>query len=405
MAQWILRENGKVVVRRSLRRLTPHELSPSNESEVAKRAGFNASIREKLGDSLSPPLAPIAEEGPADDWDLELYCDDSGETAPEIPEADFCDATGKPILLGSLADTLINAEVLLPHDDSTALATVLRRTVDANGNLIGTYNDNPILNTMVYDCAFPDGTTKEYAANLIAESIYNGVDYDGYANSSSYNIIAHKCSGDATRMEDKYFITKSGTKRMRQTTKGWSMLIEWTDGRRQWMDLKLLKQSNQLQVAEYAAARGLSDEPAFAWWVPYTLRKRDVIVSAVKVRRTSHKYGIEVPRTLEEALALDEKNSNKYWSDAVGKEMGNIMVAFEILGPDDRPPPGWTKSSGHLIFDVKMDFTRKARWVKDGHKTPDAITPSYAGVVSRDSIRIALVYAKVLGLDICGGNI
>ena len=147
------------------------------------------------------------------------------------------------------------------------------------------------------------------------------------------------------------------------------MLIEWTDGRRQWMDLKLLKQSNQLQVAEYAAARGLSDEPAFAWWVPYTLRKRDVIVSAVKVRRTSHKYGIEVPRTLKEALALDEKNGNKYWSNVVGKEMGNIMVAFEILGPQCRPPPGWTKSSGHLIFDVKMDFTRKARWVKESQDT------------------------------------
>ena len=404
MAQWILRQNGKVVVRRSLRRLTPHELSPSNEAEVAKRAAFNNSIRESLGDSLSPPLAPIAED-PVEDWDLELYCDDSGESATVVPEADFCDATGKPILMESFADTLINAEVLLPHHESTALATVLRRTVDADGKLIGTYNDNPILNTMVYDCVFPDGTTKEYSANLIAESIYNGVDYDGYATSSSYNIIAHKCSGDAIRMEDKYFVTKSGTKRMRQTTKGWSMLIEWTDGRRQWMDLKLLKQSNQLQVAEYAAARGLSDEPAFAWWVPYTLRKRDVIVSAVKVRRTSHKYGIEVPRTLKEALALDEKNGNKYWSDAVGKEMGNIMVAFEILGPQCRPPPGWTKSSGHLIFDVKMDFTRKARWVKDGHKTPDAITPSYAGVVSRDSIRIALVYAKVLGLDICGGDI
>ena len=98
MAQWILRQNGKVVVRRSLRRLTPHELSPSNEAEVAKRAAFNNSIRESLGDSLSPPLAPIAED-PVEDWDLELYCDDSGESATVVPEADFCDATGKPILM------------------------------------------------------------------------------------------------------------------------------------------------------------------------------------------------------------------------------------------------------------------------------------------------------------------
>ncbi len=74
-------------------------------------------------------------------------------------------------------------------------------------------------------------------------------------------------------------------------------------------------------MAEYAAAQGLTEEPAFAWWVPYTLRKRDVIVSAVKARRTTHKYGIEVPRSLKEVLALDVKNGNNYWSEAVGKEM------------------------------------------------------------------------------------
>ncbi len=404
MAQWILNENGRVVVRRSIRRLTPHELSPSNESEVAKREAFTSSIRAHLGDSMSAPVNPLSDD-PCDDWDLDLYEDDEDGGAPSIPEADFVDAAGKPVLQQSFADTLINAEVLLPHEESTALATVLRRTVDENGRMIGTYNDNPLLNTMVYDCVFPDGTTKEYAANIIAENIYNNVDFDGYASSSSYVIVDHKRSGDAIRMEDKYFVTKTGTKRIRQTTKGWSMLIEWADGRRQWVDLKLLKHSNQLQVAEYAAARGLTDEPAFAWWVPYTLRKRDVIVSAVKARRTTHKYGIEVPRSLKEALALDAKNGNKYWSEAVGKEMGTIVVAFEILEPNARPPPGWTRSSGHLIFDVKMDFTRKARWVKDGHRTPDAITPSYAGVVSRDSIRIALVYAKLLGLGICGGDI
>ncbi len=68
------------------------------------------------------------------------------------PEADFVDAAGKPVLQQSFTDMLINAEVLLPHDESTALATVLRRTVDENGCMIGTYNDNPLLNMMVYGC-------------------------------------------------------------------------------------------------------------------------------------------------------------------------------------------------------------------------------------------------------------
>jgi hypothetical protein len=85
--------------------------------------------------------------------------------------------------------------------------------------------------------------------------------------------------------------------------------------------------------------------------------------------------------------------------------MGNVCVAFEILGPKMKAPPGWHKASGHLVFDVKMDFTRKARWVKDGHKTPDSATSSFAGVVSRDSIRIALTHAALLGLPVLGADI
>ena len=77
------------------------------------------------------------------------------------------------------------------------------------------------------------------------------------------------------------------------------------------------------------------------------------------------------------------------WQDTVKKEMYNVSIAFQILGEGEKPPPGWSKSSGHIIFDVKMDFTRKARWVKDGHKTPEPEWSTYAGFVSRDSVRIA----------------
>ena len=52
-----------------------------------------------------------------------------------------------------------------------------------------------------------------------------------------------------------------------------------------------------------------------------------------------------------------------------------------------------------------MDFTRKARWVLDGHKTPDPIGSTYAGVVSRESVRIALTYAALNGLDVFAADI
>ena len=85
MAQWILNENGWVVVRRSVRRLTLHELSPSNESEVAKREAFTNSFRAVLGDWMSAPVTPLSDD-PCDDWDLDLYEDDEDGGAPSIPE-------------------------------------------------------------------------------------------------------------------------------------------------------------------------------------------------------------------------------------------------------------------------------------------------------------------------------
>jgi hypothetical protein len=45
-------------------------------------------------------------------------------------------------------------------------------------------------------------------------------------------------------MADKYFITKTGTKRMRQTTQGWKFLVQWANETCQWIDLKILKESN-----------------------------------------------------------------------------------------------------------------------------------------------------------------
>jgi hypothetical protein len=43
-----------------------------------------------------------------------------------------------------------------------------------------------------------------------------------------------------------------------------------------------------------------------------------------------------------------------------------------------------------------MDFTRKARWVLDGHRTPDIVGSTYDGVVSRESVRIAFTYAALM---------
>ena len=61
---------------------------------------------------------------------------------------------------------------------------------------------------------------------------------------------------------------------------------------------------------------------------------------------------------------------------------------------------GFQEITCHLVFDVKMDFTRKARFVADGSKTDTPVGICYSSVVSRDSVRLALLVAALNDLDV-----
>ena len=69
------------------------------------------------------------------------------------------------------------------------------------------------------------------------------------------------------------------------------------------------------------------------------------------------------------------------------------------------PPVGWSKVPGHLIWDVKINFTCKEIWVLDGHKKPDPIVSPYSGVVSRDIVRITFAYAALNGIEVYAADI
>ena len=55
-----------------------------------------------------------------------------------------------------------------------------------------------------------------------------------------------------------------------------------------------------------------------------------------------YKYGVENPRPVKEAYALDEKNGNTLWRDAINREMENLKVAFDILDDSESMTPGWS---------------------------------------------------------------
>ena len=66
------------------------------------------------------------------------------------------------------------------------------------------------------------------------------------------------------------------------------------------------KASNPMEVAKCSVARGSEREPAFAWWVDFTLKKRDQIISAAQKRviKETRKFGPRVPNNVDKAHAL-----------------------------------------------------------------------------------------------------
>ena len=80
-------------------------------------------------------------------------------------------------------------------------------------------------------------------------------------------------------------------------------------------------------------------------------------------------FGVEIPNTVKEALELDKKNGNNLWRDAIEKEMKNVKVAFKLTdNVGGKETVGFQKITCHMVFVVKMDFTRKARFVAGGHR-------------------------------------
>ena len=98
---------------------------------------------------------------------------------------------------------------------------------------------------------------------------------------------------------------------------------------------------------------------------------------------------------MEEVLELDRKSNADYWAKAIAKENKRVKVSWHAMDgvtPNDvrdgkvKGLTGYQEIKCHMIFDVKMDFTRKVRFVARGDLTTATPDVTYSSVVSRDSV-------------------
>jgi hypothetical protein len=126
--------------------------------------------------------------------------------------------------------------------------------------------------------------------------------------------------------------------------------------------------------------------------------------------KKSEKFGLEVPQTIKRALEIDKETGTDFWHKAIAKEMLHVRPAFNILKQGARAPVALKWIPCHMIFDVKMDFTRKARFVAGGHVTDPPTSITYSSVVAPDSVHLdsvhlAFLIAALNDLDILSADI
>ena len=408
---YVLTSKGTVKMRSSVSPLSAEDLASTEVSRLMSE--FTEAVESIIGNYSNPIVqAHVDPDAAADPYDLLLDEDDLDDMDVEPQELD---ESGNVVQLNDLDDEfdsaymekndpIIGTRIQLPHESGEAKeAVVIARKRNHDGTLIGTANDNPVLDSRIYEVQFPDGSYSEYSTNVLLENLYQQIDDEGRSHSILSSIVNHSRDDSvAVKLEDGY-ITVNGRKHRRITTKGWKLEVQWKDGTSSWIPLKILKESNPIEVAEYAVSRGIDKEPAFSYWVNHTLRRRDRIIKQVRHRpvKKNIKFGVRVPNSIEEAYQLDKENGNNLWGDAVNKELKNVIVAFKLLNDGDVPPVGSKEIPYHIIFDVKFDLTRKARLVAGGHRHKEV--PSYAtysSVVSRDSVRIIFTIAALNELKI-----
>jgi hypothetical protein len=208
MCAHILKPDGRIIQHTTIGPMTASELQ-NTATKVQMHDFMHAIYQGPLGTSMTDK--GDNGDNPYTTPDFESYGDDIRGDEPTMPKGDSFTIDA--------FDKYIGAQLDLPLRNAMAHATVLARQQDGEGNPVGLSNANPLLDTRVYQVSFPDGSTGEYSANVIAENMYSQVDEEGRQFNILTELINHHKNADALGPDDSY-VTVRGKQHPKRTTKG-----------------------------------------------------------------------------------------------------------------------------------------------------------------------------------------
>ena len=204
---------------------------------------------------------------------------------------------------------------------------------------------------------------------------------------------------------------KPGDKNYNSST--WNLLIKWEDNTITREPLSVIATDDPVSCALYAKEHGLLNKHGWTRFkrIAKNEKKLKRMVNQACLKSVRHgviyQFGVQVPRSVKQALQLDEKNGNNAWRDAIRAELSQLQdyETFRDMGKNYKFPQGYTKICCHFVFAIKHDGRRKARLVAGGHLTSTPIDSVYSGVVSIRSLRIVIFLAELNGLELLQADV
>ena len=87
--------------------------------------------------------------------------------------------------------------MLAKEGEGTISARVVRKSLGPDGNVVGSFNHNKMLDSRIYDIMFMDGTVKQLAANRIALSMYGHVNSEVFTTKIFDQVQRHRKTDEA----------------------------------------------------------------------------------------------------------------------------------------------------------------------------------------------------------------
>ena len=175
MSYWILKSNGSVESRTTVQHITADDMKKDETRKAYEEE--DKAMRERLkDDNFVIPDNQIRLPN-------DTVVDDEYDQPAEYPKDD----EGNPQQAGveqddytpEAYDELLGAELNLPTGTEFISGRVTKRKRDDEGRPVGVRNQNPLLDTRLYEVEMADGTTGEYTTNIIAENLFAQVDSEG----------------------------------------------------------------------------------------------------------------------------------------------------------------------------------------------------------------------------------